>query len=141
MGSPGSIGGPAIILFDGVCNLCNGLVQFIIKRDPHAKFRFASLQSDAGRSLLTKFHLNPDSLHSIILIEDDKAFERSEAAFQIAKHLAPPWKWFRVLRFLPKFLCDLGYNFVAANRYRVFGKRDNCMIPRPALKERFLTNE
>jgi len=137
MGAPGSIGGPVIILFDGVCNLCNGLVQFIIKRDPHAWFRFASLQSEAGRNLLQRFKLDPDSLHSIVVIDEDQAFERSEAAFRIIKRLGAPWKFLGVLKILPKFICDAFYNFIATNRYRIFGKRESCMIPTPELKKRF----
>jgi predicted DCC family thiol-disulfide oxidoreductase YuxK len=140
MGSPDSLGShrPTLILFDGVCNLCNGLVQFIIRRDPKGKFRFASLQSTGGRLQLSRFNINPDLLHSIIVIDDDVALERSDAALHIANHLGGPWKILNVFKILPKFLRDAIYNIVAANRYRIFGKKDSCMIPTPQLKERFV---
>jgi predicted DCC family thiol-disulfide oxidoreductase YuxK len=140
MGSPGSLENqkPLLILFDGVCNLCNGIVQFIIKRDPHARFRFASLQSAAGQLHLKRFGLDPDVLHSVILIDGDNVYERSDAALLIAKHLGPPWKLLAGFNIFPKFLRDAGYNLVARNRYRIFGKKDQCMIPTPELKARFL---
>lgn len=140
MGSLGSVENqrPVIILFDGVCNLCSSVVQFIIKRDPSSKFKFASLQSDFGRAQLIRFNLNPDSLHSIVVIDDGEVFERSDAAFRIAKHLGGPWKIARVFKVLPKFLCDAFYNLLAANRYRIFGKMDRCMIPSEDMKERFI---
>lgn len=140
MGAPGPIEnhGPIIILFDGVCNLCNGIVQFIIKRDPDAKFRFASLQSEFGKSQLVRFTLNPDSLHSIVVIDEGRAFERSDAALRIAKHLDGPWKTLTAFKILPRFIRDAFYNLIAAHRYRIFGKTDNCMIPSPDLASRFL---
>jgi predicted DCC family thiol-disulfide oxidoreductase YuxK len=128
----------SLVLFDGVCNLCNGLVQFIIKRDPSSKFRFASLQSDFGRSQLVRFNLDPELLHSIVVIDGDVALQRSDAAIYIAKQLGGPWKLLRAFKILPKFLRDAGYDVVAANRYRIFGKKDSCMIPTPQLKERFI---
>jgi predicted DCC family thiol-disulfide oxidoreductase YuxK len=129
---------PILILFDGVCNLCNGFVQFVIKRDPEGKFRFASLQSDFGRSQLIRHNINPDSLHSIIVIDRDFARQRSDAALHIARHLGGPWKLLAVFRFLPRFLRDAGYNLIASHRYGMFGRKDSCMIPTPDLKERFI---
>jgi predicted DCC family thiol-disulfide oxidoreductase YuxK len=139
MGSPDSLGNQSsiLVLFDGVCNLCTGIVQFIIKRDPEAKFRFASLQSEAGQSQLKNFNLNP-ALQSIVVIDNGEALERSDAALLIAKHLAGPWKFLTVFKILPKFFRDACYDVVAANRYRIFGKQDDCMIPTPELKQRFL---
>src|SRR5512147_702262 len=103
MGAPGSIkDNSVIILFDGVCNLCNGVVQFIIKRDPEARFRFASLQSGFGQSQLVRFKLDPNSLHSIVVIDQGQAFERSEAIFRITKHLGGPWKMLTAFKILPK---------------------------------------
>ena len=140
MGSPDSLGNhkPVVILFDGVCNLCNGLVRFIIRRDPNAKFKFASLQSEVGRSLLKQFNINPDLLHSIVVIDNDVAFQRSDAALRIANNLSGGWKILKVFRILPKFFRDTCYNIVATNRYRIFGKKENCMVPTPELKERFV---
>ena len=101
MGSPDSLGNhkPVLILFDGVCNLCNGLVQFIIRRDPNAKFKFASLQSEVGRSLLKQFNIDPDLLHSIVVIDNDVAFQRSDAALRIANYLGGGWKILKVFRY------------------------------------------
>jgi len=140
MGSPDSLGNhkPVLILFDGVCNLCNGLVQFIIRRDPKARFKFASLQSEVGRSLLKQFNVDPDLLHSIVVIDNDVAFQRSDAALRIANYLGGGWKILNAFNILPKFFRDACYKVVAANRYRIFGKKDSCMIPAPELKERFI---
>jgi predicted DCC family thiol-disulfide oxidoreductase YuxK len=140
MGSPDPIDhdSKVIVLFDGVCNLCNGAVQFIIKRDPSGKFRFASLQSDFASSLLQKFGLNPGSLHSIIVVSQDNMLERSDAILSIASHLGGFWKIFVVFKFLPRFIRDGLYDVVAKYRYRVFGKQDSCMIPTPELRARFI---
>ncbi len=140
MGSSDAINvhNPILILFDGVCNLCNGAVQFIIKRDSKEKFRFASLQSAYGKSQLKKFKLDPDSLHTVVLIEQDHAFERSDAVLRIAKQLDGPWKFFAAFQILPKFIRDAGYQVIASSRYRIFGKNNNCMIPSPDLKYRFV---
>jgi predicted DCC family thiol-disulfide oxidoreductase YuxK len=127
-----------IILFDGVCNLCNGFVQFLIKRDPAGTFRFAALQSDFGRSQLVRFNLNPDLLHSVIVIEGDNVLQRSDAALRIVNQLGGPWKLLNASKIFPKFLRDALYNLVARNRYKIFGKRDSCMIPTRELKERFI---
>src|SRR6186713_2997264 len=123
MGSPGSIdtGGKIVILFDGVCNLCNGAVQFIIKRDKTSKFLFASLQSDFGQSQLQKFGLDPSELHSIIALDNGKFFERSDAALTIASGLAQPWPMLGVFRILPRFFRDWIYDLISKNRYKMFG--------------------
>ena len=140
MGSPDSLGNhkPVLILFDGVCNLCNGLVQFIIRRDAKGKFKFASLQSEVGRSLLKQFNIDPDLLHSIVVIDNGVAFQRSDAVLRIANYLGGRWKILTAFKILPKFFRDGCYNVVAANRYRIFGKQDSCMIPTPELKDRFV---
>jgi predicted DCC family thiol-disulfide oxidoreductase YuxK len=126
-----------IILFDGVCNLCNGAVQFVIRRDQQRKFRFASLQSNVGQSYLQRFGIKSD-VYSIILIQDDRVFDRSSAALEIAKNLSGVWPAFYTLKIIPKFLRDIVYNFIARRRYEWFGKKDECMIPSPELKDRFL---
>ena len=128
---------PPLILFDGVCNLCNGSVQFIIKRDKEAKFRFASLQSEAGKKILEQFKLPTDTFNSFILYEDGKIYTRSTAALRVFSQLKN-WKWVGALQYVPKFIRDGVYNLVARNRYRWFGKKDECMIPTPELKSRFL---
>jgi predicted DCC family thiol-disulfide oxidoreductase YuxK len=127
-----------IILFDGMCNLCSGSVQFIITRDPANRFRFASLQSVFGQEQLGRFGLDKTALHSIILIQDEHFLQRSDAALEIARHLSAGWPLFYGFKILPRFLRDGIYTWIANNRYRFFGKKDSCWIPTPELKERFL---
>lgn len=126
------------VLFDGVCNLCNGTVQFVIKRDRAAIFRFASLQSRYAHTLLREVNLPTDQLYSVIVIEKGIAYQKSDAALRIAKHLPGFWRWLYIFRFIPKFIRDGMYNLIARNRYRLFGKQDQCMIPTPELKARFV---
>lgn len=126
------------VLFDGVCNLCNGTVQFVIKRDRAAIFRFASLQSMYAHTLLREVNLPTDQLYSVIVIEKGIAYQKSDAALRIAKHLPGFWRWLYIFRFIPKFIRDGMYNLIARNRYRLFGKQDQCMIPTPELKARFV---
>jgi len=134
----GGAGRGAVVLFDGVCNLCNGSIQFIVRRDPNGYFRFASLQSEYGRALLREHGLDEADLFSVILVEDGKAYARSDAALRIARRLAGGWKAAGALRVVPRALRDRVYDLVARNRYRWFGRRDTCMIPTPELRERFL---
>lgn len=126
------------VLFDGVCNLCNGTVQFVIKRDRAAIFRFASLQSRYAHTLLREVNLPTDQLYSVIVIKDGIAYQKSDAALQIARHLSGFWRCLYIFRFVPKFIRDSMYNVIAMNRYRLFGKQDQCMIPTPELKARFI---
>ena len=126
-----------IVLFDGVCNLCNRSVQFIIKHDKKKQFRFASLQGRYGQEFLKKYDLPADNFNSFILLEDDKAYTRSTGALRMLKHLGGGWRLFYGFIILPKFIRDSVYNWVARNRYKWFGKRDECMIPTPELKTRF----
>ena len=130
-----------IILFDGVCNLCSGVVRFVIARDPHARFRFAALQSDAARRACAEVGATPPAAidpDTIIVIVNGRALERSDAALAIASRLPFPWPMFGVFRILPRALRDWLYRFVAKNRYRWFGKSDTCMMPTPELRARFL---
>jgi predicted DCC family thiol-disulfide oxidoreductase YuxK len=137
MGSPDPINHP-VILFDGVCNLCNGSVLFIIKRDPKARFYFAALQSDVGNSQLKKFGLPAAALNSVLLVKEGKLYQKSNAALEIAKHLRGLWPALYILKIVPSFLRDGVYTWIARNRYRWFGKKEACMIPTPELKSRFL---
>lgn len=127
-----------IILFDGVCNLCNGAVTFIIQRDPHGIFRFASLQSEVAQKILRGKTLNRASLESIIVIHKDKLLQKSEAALFIASRLGGGWSLLSVFRVVPEIIRDSIYNLIARNRYAWFGKKDECMIPTPELRSRFL---
>ena len=127
-----------IILFDGVCNLCNSSVLFVIKRDKQKQFRFASLQEKTGESLLKKFDLPSDTFNSFVLIENEKVYTRSTAALRIARRLHGGWNLLYGFMIVPRFIRDAVYNIIARNRYKWFGKRDECMIPTPELIERFL---
>lgn len=127
-----------IVLFDGVCNLCNKSVQFIIKRDKKKIFRFASLQSEFGQQVLNRHHLPTDDFNSFILLEGDTVFTQSRAALRVLKHLGHGWQIFYGFIIIPKFIRDGIYKWIARNRYKWFGKREVCMIPTPELKSRFL---
>jgi predicted DCC family thiol-disulfide oxidoreductase YuxK len=128
----------AVILFDGVCNLCNRGVQSIIKKDTKKQFRFASLQGKTGQALLRQFNLPVTDLNSFVLIEGDKAYIKSTAALRIAKLAGGFWKILYGFIIVPRFIRDGVYNIIARNRYKWFGRREECMIPTPELKERFL---
>lgn len=128
-----------IVLFDGVCNLCNGLVQFVIRRDPApARFRFAALQSNAGQKLLREHGLSTVDLDTFVLIDAGVAHVRSSAALRVLKHLGLPWSlaWCAVI--VPQPLRDAVYRWIARNRYRWFGVRESCMVPSAELRSRFL---
>ncbi|WP_029331468.1 thiol-disulfide oxidoreductase DCC family protein [Gillisia marina] len=128
-----------IILFDGVCNLCNNAINFVIEHDKKDVFRFASLQSDLGRKMVLERGIEPEVLDSIILIEPGVVYyEKSTAALKIAKELSGGYSLMRHFLYLPNFIRDGVYNLVASNRYRWFGKKDSCMIPTPELKAKFL---
>ena len=133
-----------IILFDGVCNLCNASVQFIIERDPTAIFQFASLQSEAGQAILAKNALNAalnndaSAEDSVILVENGQVYDRSTAALRIARRLSGAIKLLYVFIVVPKPIRDFVYKIIAKNRYRWFGKQDACWMPTKELKARFL---
>lgn len=127
-----------ILLFDGVCNLCNGFVQFILLRDPEGVFRFASLQSEIGQELLRKYGLPEESLDTVVLIKGGRTFTHSEVAMEVAPALKGFWRWVVLFRIIPRPLRDAIYNWIARNRYRWFGRREHCMLPVPAWKDRFL---
>jgi len=130
-----------IILFDGVCNFCNGAITFIIQRDKKDIFRYAPLQSEIGKELASKHHIDLDKVDSIILVTEDKAYAKSTAALRIAKQLSAGWPLLAVFLILPRFLRDGVYDFIARNRYKWFGKKEACMIPTPELKSKFLDYE
>jgi predicted DCC family thiol-disulfide oxidoreductase YuxK len=130
----------AVILFDGVCNLCNGTVQFVVDRDPGEYFRFAALQSEAAARLLdARGHPpivgDPDS---IVLVEGERVYTHSDAALRIATKLSGAWKLFAVFLVVPRVVRDVVYRFIARNRYRWFGRSETCRVPTPALRARFL---
>lgn len=129
-----------VVLFDGVCNLCTASVQFIIDRDPKAHFRFTSLQSDAGQAILAELgHALPEGdPESVLLVEDGKLFEHSDAALRIARRLDGPFRVMSIFLALPHAIRDPAYRFIARNRYRWFGKAASCRLPTPELRARFL---
>jgi predicted DCC family thiol-disulfide oxidoreductase YuxK len=129
---------PPIVLFDGVCHLCQGSVKFIIKRDPKRQLRFASLQSDFAKKRLGSICFKPESLSSIVFIEKGKAYRESTAALKIAAYLRAPWKFLKIFKIVPRFIRDPLYRWVAKNRYRWFGKDETCWLPSPELRELFL---
>jgi len=128
-----------IVLFDGVCNLCNSAVQTIIKNDKKNKFVFASLQSEIGKHLLSERGINTETTDSIVLIIPNEAyFIKSDAALEIAKKLSGIFQFFGVFKLLPKVLRDQLYDFIAKNRYKLFGQKAQCMIPEKPVKHKFL---
>ena len=128
-----------ILLFDGVCNLCNGLVHFVIKRDPDSRFSFASLQSETGRNLLIKYNLPEDDWDTFVFIRNGKAYTQSTAGLFTLKELGGFWQSAFPLILIPKAVRNFFYDLIAACRYRVFGKKDACMTPSPQIKSRFLS--
>tara|TARA_R110002020_G_scaffold97177_3_gene232080 strand:+ start:9336 stop:9737 length:402 start_codon:yes stop_codon:yes gene_type:complete len=127
-----------IILFDGVCNLCNGAVTYIIKRDNKNVFKFAALQSEIGQKLTSKFKIDTTKVDSIILIDGEKHYEKSSAALHIAKNLSGAYPLLFGFMVVPKFIRNAVYDYIAKNRYKWFGKKESCMIPTAALKSKFL---
>jgi predicted DCC family thiol-disulfide oxidoreductase YuxK len=130
-----------VILFDGVCNLCNGFVQFVIKRDKNKTFQFASLQSKYGMALCAHFGLPTTRQKTILLYDGEKIYTESEAVIKIASLLNGIWKITIALLITPRFIRNWAYRFIARNRYRLFGKRDQCMVPSEDVKGRFLNEE
>ena len=127
-----------IILFDGVCNYCNALINFVIRQDKRQVFRFATMQSPAGRALLQQYGL-PEDLDSFVLVDNGKALLRSTAALEVMAKLPWYWSWMRFFRVVPRPVRDRAYDLVAKNRYKWFGKREACMVPSAEVRARFLS--
>ncbi len=127
-----------VILFDGVCNLCSGSVQFIIKHDPTHRFRFASLQGEFGRQVLEKYQLPVTEFGSFILLENDTIYTKSSAALRVVKKLSGLWSVLYGFIIIPPFIRNAVYDLVARNRYQWFGKKEACWIPTPGLKGLFI---
>jgi predicted DCC family thiol-disulfide oxidoreductase YuxK len=135
--------GRHLLLFDGVCGLCSGTVQFVLEHDRKRLFDIAALQSAAARQALQPFHLTPDDLDTFFVIADYRStapsvLERARAVLFLASTLGWPWRAAGVLRILPLRVLNAGYNLVARTRYRVFGRRDECFVPRPEYRDRFI---
>lgn len=127
-----------ILLFDGVCNLCDFSVQFIIARDRAGRIRFGSLQGQAGQALLRKFGLPTDAAPFVVLVEGDRHYTASTAALRVMKRMDWPWRLLYAFILVPRPLRDLAYGLIARNRYRILGKRQECMIPTPEIRSRFI---
>lgn len=127
-----------VLLFDGVCNLCNVAVSFVIERDPANKFNFASLQSDYGQKVLAQHNLPQETFNSLVLQEGDKIYTKSTGALRVARGLGGLWPLLYAFIVVPRPIRDVVYSFIAKNRYRWFGKKDQCMIPSPEVRARFL---
>ncbi|WP_456379501.1 thiol-disulfide oxidoreductase DCC family protein [Lutibacter sp.] len=130
--------GNSIILFDGICNLCNSSVNFIIKHDTKEHFLFASLQSDAAKEILLQFSSKKLNLDSIVLIENENIYEKSTATLRISKNLNGGYKILYFFIIIPKFIRDWVYNLIAKNRYKWFGKKEKCLLSTFEIKNRFL---
>jgi len=127
-----------ILIFDGVCNLCNSLVKFVIRRDKKARIRFASLQSAAGQTLLSKAGLKSGIADTVIYFTDNNFKLRSSAVLYLLRDIGGVLKLFYIFIIIPPFIRDFIYNLVARNRYRIFGKRESCMVPSKDIENRFL---
>ena len=127
-----------VVLFDGVCNLCEGAVTFLIQRDPEGVFRFAPLQSTVAEALLAGHEIDPTDLDSVVLVEGDRVYTKSDAVLRAAHHLGGIYRLFPPLAILPRRLRDGLYDFVADRRYGWFDKKEQCMMPTPDIRSRFL---
>ncbi|MDX8360295.1 thiol-disulfide oxidoreductase DCC family protein [Cytobacillus sp. IB215316] len=126
-----------IIIFDGVCNLCNGAVQFLLKRDKRDALRFTAMQSEAAKELLVTYQI-PTNVDSFVFIDGNNFYVKSTAALQVSKYLPGLWKVFYLCRIIPVPIRDYVYDWVAKNRYKWFGRRTECMLPTPEIKKKFL---
>ncbi|KAF1054453.1 MAG: hypothetical protein GAK43_00886 [Stenotrophomonas maltophilia] len=132
---------PRIVLFDGVCRLCNGWSQFLLRHDRAERYRLCSVQSAPGQALLAWFGLPTDHFDTLVYIEDGKAYVRSEAILRILAGLPAPWNWARLLRGVPRIIRDPAYDLIARNRYRLFGRLDQCALPSAQTRARFIEQE
>lgn len=124
-----------VLFFDGVCNLCNGIVQFILRNERDNQLHFAALQSETGQQIAKKL---PPDIDSIILVENGNLYSQSTAAIRISHYLKFPYNILRYMQFVPLFIRDPIYRFIARKRYHIFGRREACMVPSPELKKRFI---
>ena len=135
---PDALKDKQVILFDGVCNLCNSSVLFVIKRDKKNKFLFTALREEFGQKIIKKFEIDTTKIDSILLYKNGEIFYKSTAALMVAKNLGFPYNLGIIFFIIPPFIRNYVYDFIARNRYKWFGKKESCMIPTPELKSRFL---
>lgn len=127
-----------VILFDGVCNFCNGAVNFVIKRDKKALIQFAPLQSEKGRMFSRQFGFSEEDMKTFLFIEDGRVYTKSTAALRVCRYLGALWPLCYGFIIVPKFIRDGMYNWIAKNRYKWFGKKETCMLPTPEVRTRFI---
>lgn len=127
-----------VVLFDGVCNLCNDAVNFLIDEDKNNRLHFASLQSEFGQAVLRDFSMQTDDFDTFVFIHQGKLFIRSTGALEVMRVLGGKWSMLYVFKLVPTFLRDAMYKFISKNRYRWFGKQNACRMPTPELKAKFL---
>jgi len=138
MSEPAGVPDGPVVLFDGVCNLCTGVVQFVIPRDEAGRIHFAALQSAPGQALLERHDLPTSDFDSFVLVDDGECYTKSAAALRLAGYLDGPLSWLSALKVVPRPVRDAVYDVVADYRYRVFGRTDQCMMPTPDVESRFL---
>ncbi|MFC7019594.1 MULTISPECIES: thiol-disulfide oxidoreductase DCC family protein [Haloarcula] len=126
-----------LLLFDGVCNLCNGFVRFVVQFDDAGEFLFAPLQSDVGQELSRRHGLETEDFDTVVLVEDGQVYKKSEAVLRVSRRLDGPWPLLSAFSVVPTRVSDRVYDLVAENRYRVFGKKDACPVPEPEIRDRF----
>jgi predicted DCC family thiol-disulfide oxidoreductase YuxK len=129
---------PPVILFDGVCNLCNAWVRFVFRHDPSGVFRFAAQQSPVSQTMLREYAIDSPQLSSVILVAGDSVYMESSAVLEICAQLGPPWSWITLARIIPRRMRDACYRFVVQHRYRWFGRTDTCQLPSAGLRSRFI---
>ena len=127
-----------IVVFDGVCVFCNGVVNFIITRDPGSTFAFSPMQSEIAQSLIKKHHVSKEILNTLMLIKNGRCYLRTDAILEIAKDLSGFWCLFNIFKIIPRPIRDLLYTLFAKNRYNLFGKRNSCMVPSENVRKRFI---
>jgi len=127
-----------LVLFDGVCNLCTGSVKFLIKRDKKKKFRYASLQSNIGQKVLWESNLNPNKINTLVLVAEGATYTKSTAALRIAKNMGGMWSILEVFLLIPAPIRNLVYDFISNRRYKWYGKKETCMVPKPEWEELFV---
>lgn len=127
-----------VLLYDGVCNLCNWIVKFTIQRDKTGKFLYAALQLEKGQEILKHFGLNTNDFDSFVLVDGNKYYTKSSAALRVMKVMGGAWSLLYVFIIIPKPIRDFLYNLIAKNRYKMFGRQEACLLPRPEWKSRFL---
>lgn len=127
-----------VILFDGVCNFCNSTVNMVIRNDKKALIKFAAMQTDIGRQLLQQYQLPVDDLKSFVFLENGKAYKKSTGALKVCRYLRGLWPLLYTFIIIPPFIRNALYDFIAKRRYKWFGVREQCMIPTPEVRARFL---